>query len=182
VRGRIDALLGRTVFEVKSDLRREKRDADRQLAIYLRDREAETEQSWIGVATDGAEFYVAMLRDDKLAELGTFRTNAELPRSLLAWLESVVVLNVELPPTVEGIRTELGRDSIHYRRAMKEIEALWGRLEDHPEALLKRGTGRGRKSSATLEIVAAVVVVGIVRHDSRARRFRRYAARASWRG
>src|ERR1700730_16975622 len=116
VRGRIDALLGRTVFEVKSDLRREERDADKQVAIYLRDREAETEQSWIGVATDGAEFYVAMLRDDKLAELGTFRTNAELPRSLLAWLESVVVLNVELPPTVEGIRTELGRDSIHYRR------------------------------------------------------------------
>lgn len=138
VRGRIDALLGRTVFEVKSDLRREKRDADRQLEIYLRDREAETEQSWIGVATDGAEFYVGMLRDENLVELGTFRTNAESPRSLLAWLESVVVLNVELPPTVEGIRTELGRESIHYRRAMKEIEALWGRLEDHPEALLKR--------------------------------------------
>jgi hypothetical protein len=138
VRGRIDALLGRTVFEIKSDLRREKRDADRQLEVYLRDRENETEQAWIGVATDGAEFYVAMLRDDKLAELGTFRINAEAPRSLLAWLESVVVLNVELQPTVEGIRIELGRDSIHYRRAMKDIEALWDRLEDRPEALLKR--------------------------------------------
>ena len=39
VRGRIDALLGRTVFEVKSDLRREKKDADRQLGLYIRDRE-----------------------------------------------------------------------------------------------------------------------------------------------
>lgn len=45
---------------------------------------------------------------------------------------------MELPPDVEGIRRELGRESIHYRRAMKEIEALWKRLETHPEAVLKR--------------------------------------------
>src|ERR1019366_1579326 len=77
VRGRIDALLGRTVFEIKSDLRREKKDADRQLELYIRDREAETNRPWIGVATDGADYYVAMLRDDKLLELGTFKPKAD---------------------------------------------------------------------------------------------------------
>ena len=87
VRGRIDALLGRTVFEIKSDSG-EKRDADRQLELYLRDRETETEQAWIGVATDGAEFYVTMLRDNKRGTMGTFRTNPELPGSLLAWLKA----------------------------------------------------------------------------------------------
>ena len=36
VRGRIDALLGRTVIEIESDLRRELSDAERQLALYLK--------------------------------------------------------------------------------------------------------------------------------------------------
>ena len=132
VRGRIDALLGRTVFEIKSDLRREKKDVDRQLEIYLKDREAETKETWIGVATDGADYYVGMLRGNKFVELGSFRPIPDELRALLGWLESVVVLNVELLPDVQSIRTELGRDSIHYRRAMKEIEALWERLKGAP--------------------------------------------------
>lgn len=37
VRGRIDALLGRTVFEFKSNLRRETPDAEEQLTRYLGD-------------------------------------------------------------------------------------------------------------------------------------------------
>ena len=43
VRGRIDALLGRTVFELKSDLRRERRDAEEGLTRYLSEREGQTE-------------------------------------------------------------------------------------------------------------------------------------------
>jgi hypothetical protein len=42
VHGRTDALLGRTVFEIKSDLRRELKDAETQLANYLPDRERAT--------------------------------------------------------------------------------------------------------------------------------------------
>ncbi|MDE0165822.1 MAG: hypothetical protein OXH92_02280 [Bryobacterales bacterium] len=36
VRGRIDALLGRTVFELKSDLRRERNDTEEGLNRYRR--------------------------------------------------------------------------------------------------------------------------------------------------
>ena len=42
VRGRIDALLGRTVFELKSDLRRERKDAEKGLTRYLSEREGQT--------------------------------------------------------------------------------------------------------------------------------------------
>jgi N-6 DNA Methylase len=138
VRGRIDALLGRTVFEVKSDLRRERRDADAQLLRYLPQRERETGQRFVGISTDGAEFFVQIVRNGKLAELGTYRPKADNPRELLRWLESVVVLQTELPPDVESIRRELGRESVHYRRALQEIEALWERLSKRPEAVLKR--------------------------------------------
>jgi hypothetical protein len=138
VRGRIDALLGRTLFEIKSDLRRERKDADAQLLRYLPQREKETNQRFVGIATDGADFVVAVMRDDKLAELGTYRTRADDPRDLLRWLESVVVLQTELPPDILGIRRELGRESVHYRRALQEIEALWNGLKARPEAILKR--------------------------------------------
>jgi hypothetical protein len=56
VRGRIDALLGRTVVEIKSDLRKEKFEA--QLAGYLKDRRAATGDDYVGMVTDGATFSV----------------------------------------------------------------------------------------------------------------------------
>jgi hypothetical protein len=138
VHGRTDALLGRTVFEIKSDLRRELKDAETQLANYLPDRERVTRQRFVGIASDGAEFRVYMIRNSALELLGTFKPKVEEPHGLLGWLESVVLLNQELPPDVESIRRELGRDSIHYHRALCEIEALWNRLENHPEAVIKR--------------------------------------------
>jgi hypothetical protein len=102
VRGRIDALLGRTVFEIKRDLARERTDAEAQLARYLPQREAETSQRFVGIATDGAEFRVYMVRDGRLDELGQFKPNLREPRGLLGWLESVVALNDEIPPDVVG--------------------------------------------------------------------------------
>src|SRR3990172_11989539 len=53
VRGRVDALLGRTVLEFKADLRREQKDAEEQLTRYLRQREKETSERFVGIATDG---------------------------------------------------------------------------------------------------------------------------------
>ena len=56
VHGRIDALLGRTVFELKSDLNRERRDAEEGLTRYLTEREGQTGERYVGIATDGADF------------------------------------------------------------------------------------------------------------------------------
>jgi hypothetical protein len=78
------------------------------------------------------------MRDGALIELGHYKTLSEDPRDLLRWLESVVVLQTELLPDIETIRRELGRESIHYRRAIREIETLWSQLDGHPEATLKR--------------------------------------------
>jgi hypothetical protein len=138
VRGRVDALLGRTVFEIKSDLVRERSDAERQLSSYLPQRERETGQRFVGIATDGAEFRVYMVRDGRLDELGEFKPKVNEPWGLLGWLESVVALTDEIPPDVISVQRELGRHSIAYPRAIREIEALWNDLKDHPEANLKR--------------------------------------------
>src|SRR4030042_4308635 len=66
VHGRIDALLGRTLFEFKTDVRREQHNAESKLTSYLSQREAETGSRFVGIATDGAIFIPYQLRAGNL--------------------------------------------------------------------------------------------------------------------
>ena len=109
-----------------------------QLSRYLPQREADTGQRFVGIATDGAEFHVYMVRDGRLDELGQFRPKVSEPRGLLGWLESVVALHDEIPPDVVAIQRELGRHSIAYHEPSERSRRLWDDLKDDPEANLKR--------------------------------------------
>ena len=97
VRGRIDALLGRSVLEYKGDLRAERAAAEEQLARYLGDRERETGQRYVGLATDGATFTAYERdRDGALKELARHTTSAQDVGALLAWLQTVLAVGDEL--------------------------------------------------------------------------------------
>jgi SAM-dependent methyltransferase len=138
VRGRIDALLGRTVIEFKSDLRRE--EFEKQLATYLKDRKAQTGQDFVGIVTDGALFSAHELSKDGdgLELLGEHKPTADDPPAILNWLESVVALQDKLPPEVERIKRELGRESVLYPRALRELRRLWDEVGSDPEVQVKR--------------------------------------------
>lgn len=138
VRGRIDALLGRTVFEFKSDLRRERGDAEEGLTRYLTEREGQTGEKFVGIATDGAEFTAYFLKGEGLQEVSAHKTDAESPRELCVWLQSVVATGEELPPDPLTITREFGRDSLAARRAFDALDALWEEIGQTPEARLKR--------------------------------------------
>ncbi|MFL5334912.1 MAG: hypothetical protein ACJ8H8_17400 [Geminicoccaceae bacterium] len=69
VHGRADLLFGATVFEFKSDLRREANDVAVRLPDYLAERERQTGRRYLGIATDGATFIAYELRDGALVEL-----------------------------------------------------------------------------------------------------------------
>ncbi len=138
VHGRIDALLGRTVFELKSDLRRERRDAKDGLARYLTEREGQTGERFVGIATDGADFIAFFLRGDQLLELGAYQTDKNRPRDLLAWLQSSIALGEDLLPDPETIEREFGRESLAARRALDALDELWARAERLPHVRLKR--------------------------------------------
>src|SRR5271170_7995473 len=97
IRGRADALLANTVLEIKSDLRHEQDEAERQLTGYLADREHATGRRFVGVATDGVDFWPYELRNAKLvrlhnrfnlpATLKTKRDNAsDAGHALASWL------------------------------------------------------------------------------------------------
>lgn len=137
-RSRVDTLLGDTVFEIKSDLRRETDDAEFQLKRYLENRERETKRRFAGIATDGLDYRAYELREGVLTRINTFRARPEAPRDLFAWLESIVSVSPDLPADALTVTSELGRDSTAYARASGVLARAWRELGDDPEALLKR--------------------------------------------
>lgn len=142
VHGRIDALLGRTVFEFKSNLKRERKDAEEGLTRYLTERENQTGEKYVGVATDGAEFIAYFLKGENLVGVGTYPEESPnetmVPWELSGWLRSVVVLGDGLSPDPETIKREFGRESFAAQRALDDLSELWSRIRQTPETLLKR--------------------------------------------
>ena len=138
VRGRVDALLGRTVFELKSDLRQERRDAETGLTRYLTEREVKTGERYVAVATDGANFISYFLKESAVVEVAAYRTNVETPRDLLVHLQSVVTLGDDLSPDPDTIQREFGRSSLAAKRALDDLTDLWIRLGQNTGIRLKR--------------------------------------------
>ena len=133
VRGRLDALIGRTVFEAKSDLDREWQDVERRMPDYLADREREEKEHFVGVASDGQRWAVFELDLGKLVTVKRTTLDPERPDEFLAWLDGAVALRSSLPPDPLTIRAELGKDSISYRRVNAQLRALWAKLEENPD-------------------------------------------------
>jgi SAM-dependent methyltransferase len=138
VRGRLDALIGRTVFEAKSDLAREWPDVERRMPDYLADREREERQKFVGLASDGQKWAAFELTEGALTLIKETLLDPEKPEAFLAWLDGVVALKSSLPPDPITIRAELGQDSLAFRRAHAELAALWTALENDPAVALKR--------------------------------------------
>lgn len=138
VRSRTDALIGRTVFEAKSNLDREWRDVEAKMPDYLRNREEVEKERFVGIASDGLKWAVFELSGDALAKIKETTLDPDKPGEFIAWLDGVVALKASLPPDPLTIRMELGQDSVAYRRAAEELAALWLRLKDNPAVILKR--------------------------------------------
>jgi hypothetical protein len=138
VRGRLDALIGRTVFEAKTNLDAEWRDVERRMPEYLADRESETGERFIGIATDGLKWTALEISGGKLVTIKDAMLDAERGEAFLAWLDGAMALKSSLPPEPLTIRLELGEDSPAFRFAAADLSALWAQLKDEPAVALKR--------------------------------------------
>jgi SAM-dependent methyltransferase len=138
VRGRVDALLGRTVFEIKRDLRQEGKEAERQLTEYLGDRERATGQSFVGVATDGVDFIPYELRRGKLVPRRGFMVKRGDLHGLALWLSPFVAARPDVRPDPVSVRAELGRESLVYEVAAGHLRELWDAVHEDPEVAVKR--------------------------------------------
>lgn len=138
VRGRLDALVGRTVFEAKSDLDREWPDVERRMPAYLADREREERERFVGIASDGLKWAVFELDGGALSVVKRTTLDPERAGLFLAWLDGALALKSSLPPDALTIRAELGRDSVAFRLVDARLRTLWARLKDDPAVALKR--------------------------------------------
>jgi len=138
VRGRLDALIGRTVLEAKSDLDREWPDVERRMPDYLADREREEGEHFVGIASDGFKWAVFELREGSLVTVKRTTLDPDKAESFLAWLDGALALKASLPPDPLTIRAELGSDSVAYHVVREELTALWAKVSAHPAEALKR--------------------------------------------
>jgi len=139
VRSRTDALIGRTVFEAKRDVTAEWADVARKMPDYLANREAEENERYIGIASDGRTWVVLELSaDGALVELRRETLNPDRAEAFLAFLDGALALKASLPTDELTIKAELGQESVAYRRASRELDALWVSLHDNPAVALKR--------------------------------------------
>ncbi len=78
------------------------------------------------------------MRDETLAELAKFTPTLDDPGALLAWLDSAVAIQPEIPPEPEAVRKELGRESLAYHVARTNLGRLWQEVKTTPDVELKR--------------------------------------------
>lgn len=138
IRGRLDALIGRTILEAKSDLGRELPDVERRMPDYLADREREEGEKFVGIATDGRAWQAYELESGNLVKVKETVLDPEKPELFLAWLDGIIALKASLPPDQLTVRIELGQDSVAYRRSQTALTSLWAKLGCNPAVALKR--------------------------------------------
>ncbi|MFG1826566.1 N-6 DNA methylase [Microbispora bryophytorum] len=141
-RRRIDIEVGFTVIEVKRDLRSATvlKTAENQLAGYVRTRNEQTGQRYVGILTDGSVWRAYHLRNDELAEATRYDLKPSRPdlTSLLAWLEGVLATRKGVPPTPGEIAARLGADSASYALDRAVLDALYAEHRNMPTVQLKR--------------------------------------------
>ncbi len=138
VKGRLDALIGRTVLEAKRNLTAEWSDVERRMPDYLADRERETGDRFVGIATDGLRWVVFERRNAQLQKIKETTLDPAKPELFIAWLDGAIAIRASLPPDPLTVRIELGKDSVAYRRAHERLSAIWLRIKDEPATALKR--------------------------------------------
>jgi SAM-dependent methyltransferase len=163
-RRRLDVEVGRTVIEVKKDLRvgNVRADAIDQLADYVAVRATQTGDRYVGVLTDGLEWVLYSLgAPGDPIEVSTYAVILPDPDvdRLIAWLEAVLATSDRVKPTPRAIDDRLGSRSPGFLLDKAEIRRLYEDVEDMPEVQLKRQlwaklltTALGTRFSDTTEL------------------------------
>ena len=142
-RGRIDALWGRTVFEIKRDLSKELSDAESQIKRYIQSKEGESEgesrtaEKYVGIASDGKKYIAYFLHNESLKKTNEFVLSEDKASEFIQWLESFVLIKEQLEPSPEIICKEIGQGSPLCCNALLRIKSLWTQAKLRPDIQLK---------------------------------------------
>lgn len=148
-RGRIDAILGSLVFEIKMSLSRELEDAQSQLKRYITElRKAHPSATYTAIATDGILFKVfapvylpdgIQVRElEPIGELNIEATDVE-PKAVFFWLDSLLFLFQQVPitPTAQSMVAHLGSASPTFASANWMLHNLFQEVAPDPFAKVR---------------------------------------------
>lgn len=142
-RKRIDVEAGCAVFECKKVLKPGKQMAKdvEQLADYLRRRTEQTDQRYVGVLTDGADWHLHLLDPSGVAvEVSHLRVSALDPDvdELKVWIEGVLATRQHIKPSPVEIHRRLGAGTTSFALDRRSLSALYERCRRNPEVQVKR--------------------------------------------
>jgi len=181
---RIDIEIGQTVIEVKKDLRSNKikSNAILQLEEYVIKRTEVLKSSYIGILTDGVEWYCYRLSSKKHLESVSnleFRKNDSVEAfssELHSWLGTVLSTEERVLPTSEIVEERLGARSPGFAIEMAALKELWFDAETSEEVRLKRklwgrllSTALGSSFEDSTELFLAhtylVTIANVISHE-----------------
>ncbi len=179
-RRRIDIERGLTVFELKKDLRvgRERESGLEQLAGYVETRSDQLEQRYVGVLSDGADWYLASLESDGalhvVSEHHVEPVGPNVP-ALIGWLEAVLATQAGVKPTPVEIEQRLGARSPGFGLDLASLRTVYEAHADDPQVQLARelwgrlltaalGTSFEETDELFIEHTYLVIVAELIAH------------------
>ncbi len=140
---RIDIEVGATVIEVKRNLRKGRilEDAIHQLTGYVIERTHETDQAYVGLLTDGAEWRCFHLQSDQtLIEVAHYviKESSINIDDFINWLDGILATQQSLLPNPNTIETKLGAGSPFYKIHHATLFDLYRQHRDLPTVQMKR--------------------------------------------
>jgi len=141
-RRRLDVEIGHAVIEVKKDLRKPsmKSDAEEQLAGYVAQQTKSLGTRYVGILTDGTDWYLYHLVDDALVEVAHLSLNPAVPDHdrLIEWLEAILATETAVQPSAGEIERRLGAESPAHLLDHASLRNLYAHAFKQPEVQLKR--------------------------------------------
>jgi len=143
VRGRIDTVIGDSLFEFKTDLRRELLDAEAQLRKYLESfRNQNPLRRCVGIATDGIKFRVYQPDFsagptpvlDLIEEQDLARLSGE---DAVLWLDRYLFRRTPKVPDERDVSARFGALSPTYRLTLAALRTWWAEVKGEPPVAVK---------------------------------------------
>jgi hypothetical protein len=145
-RGRVDAVLGRLVFEFKQNPASSLSEAETQLHRYLSDLHRQyPEATYTGIACDGLRFYVyrASYQDNGEAILEPIGSldleRVSDPLETFLWLDGLFAhfRQDRTAPSARSIVVALGASSPTFRHVFPALVGLFRKVKDTPEVAVR---------------------------------------------
>ncbi|MFG3069904.1 N-6 DNA methylase [[Kitasatospora] papulosa] len=141
-RRRIDVEIGHCVIEVKKDLRPAgiHREAETQLAGYVTAQSNRLGTRYVGILTDGTEWFLYNLVEEGLRQVAKLSLNPTAPDAarLTAWIEAILATRTAIKPTPDEIVRQLGAASPAHLLDHASLQSLYDQASNVPEVQLKR--------------------------------------------